>query len=74
METDIAVDMGACKAVMPADLRRAIAILQSPLSPGPEYKVASGAPISSLGERRCLRMAFGSTEAKKLVSQLADVH
>ena len=59
---------------MPADLCKCISILRSSTSHGAEYEVANGETIPNLGERRCLMMTVGSSTAKKIVFQVADVH
>ena len=74
VEIEITVDSGACETVMPANLCQAISIFQSSTSHGAEYEVANGATIPNLGERRCLMMTVGSTAAKRIVFQVADVH
>ena len=73
-EIEVTVDSGACETVMPASMARNIEIVQSGCSHGAEYEVANGATIPNLGERRCLLMTLGATEAKRIVFQVADVH
>ena len=74
VEIEITVDSGACETVMPPGLCTGISISQSSCSHGAEYEVANGETIPNLGERRCHMMTLGSTMAKKIVFQVADVH
>ena len=74
VEIEVTVDSGACETVMPASWARHIDIVQSATSHGAEYEVANGQTIPNLGERRCLLMTLGATEAKRIVFQVADVH
>ena len=74
IEIEVTVDSGACDTVMPASWCKGIAIVKSSIADGEEYEVANGESIPNLGERRCLLMTLGSTTAKKIVFQVADVH
>ena len=52
-----------------------ISVLENSLSrEGAEYEVANGQSIPNLGERRCEIMTAGSTTAKRITFQVADVH
>ena len=75
IELEVTVDSGACDTVMPQELCRGIPIVDSagPRA-GLEYKVANGDGLPNLGERRCLLMTLGSSTAKRIVFQVADVH
>ena len=69
------MDSGACVTVMPRSLCEGISILQNRLSrEGVEYKIASGAHIPNVVERRCEIMTLGSRSCKRIVFQVADVH
>ena len=69
------VDSGACVTVMPKGMCMGISVLENSLSgEGAEYEVASGQSIPNLGERRCEIMTVGSTTAKRITFQVADVH
>ena len=74
IEVEVTVDSGACETVMPAGLCSGIPILRSSCSHGAEYEVANGETIPNQGERRCHMMTLGSTTAKSIVFQVADVH
>ena len=74
IEIEVTVDSGACETVMPAGLCTGIPILRSSCSHGAEYEVANGETIPNQGERRCHMMTLGSTTAKSIVFQVADVH
>ena len=74
IEIEVTVDSGACETVMPSNMATGIEIVPSSTSHGAEYEVANGESIPNLGERRCLLMTLGSTAAKKIVFQVADVH
>ena len=73
-EIEITVDSGACETVMPSDICSNIVVHQSSCSHGAEYEVANGQSLPNLGERRCLLMSLGSTVAKSITFQVADVH
>ena len=74
-EIEVTVDSGACVTVMPKGMCMGISVLENSLSrEGAEYEVANGQSIPNLGERRCEVMTAGSTTAKHITFQVADVH
>ena len=74
IEVEVTVDSGACETVMPSAMCTGIPIHRSSCSHGAEYEVANGETIPNQGERRCHMMTLGSTTAKSIVFQVADVH
>ena len=74
IEIEVTVDSGACETVMPSDVCPGIMVHRSSCSHGAEYEVANGESLPNLGERRCLLMSLGSTSAKHITFQVADVH
>ena len=75
IELEVTVDPGACISVMPSASCEGIDIAENELSRnGAEYKVANGATIPNLGERRCEVMTAGSLQPKRITFQVADVH
>ena len=74
-EIEVTVDSGTCVTVMPKGMCTGISVLENLLSTeGAEYEVANGQSIPNLGERRCEVVTGGSTSAKRITFQVADVH
>ena len=74
-EIEVTVDSGTCVTVMPKGMCMGISLLENSLSrEGAEYEVANGQSIPNLVERRCEVMTEGSTTAKHITFQVADVH
>ena len=74
-EIEVTVDSGARVSVMPVGICEGIDIVENELSRnGAEYKVANGATIPNLGERKCDVVTVGSLQAQRITFQFADVH
>ena len=75
IEVELTADSGACDTVIPRTTAEGIPIMPALASlRGMEYEVANGQSIPNLGERRCLVWTENTTEVKKMVMQVADVH